>query len=42
VPIALAEAVEQGRLHDGDIVMLSGFGAGLSWASAVLRWRALS
>jgi 3-oxoacyl-[acyl-carrier-protein] synthase-3 len=42
VPIALAEAVEQGRLHDGDIVMLSGFGAGLSWASAVLRWGALS
>ena len=38
IPIALSEAVEQGRLHDGDIVLLSGFGAGLSWASAVIRW----
>ena len=26
-------------LHDGDLVLLSGFGAGMSWASAVLRWR---
>jgi 3-oxoacyl-[acyl-carrier-protein] synthase III len=39
VPIALAEAGEEGRLHDGDLVLLSGFGAGMSWASAVVRWR---
>jgi 3-oxoacyl-[acyl-carrier-protein] synthase-3 len=38
VPIALAEAADEGRLHDGDLVLLSGFGAGMSWASAVLRW----
>jgi 3-oxoacyl-[acyl-carrier-protein] synthase III len=38
VPIALAEAADAGRLHDGDLVLLSGFGAGMSWASAVLRW----
>lgn len=38
IPIALSEAVQQGRLHDGDTVLLSGFGAGLAWASAVLRW----
>jgi 3-oxoacyl-[acyl-carrier-protein] synthase-3 len=38
VPIALAEAAEQGRLHDGDLVLLSGFGAGMSWASAIVRW----
>ena len=38
VPIALAEAADAGRLHKGDIVLLSGFGAGMSWASALLRW----
>ncbi len=38
VPIAMTEASEQGRLHKGDIVLLSGFGAGMTWASAVLRW----
>ena len=38
VPIALAEAADEGRLRDGDLVLLSGFGAGMSWASAVLRW----
>jgi 3-oxoacyl-[acyl-carrier-protein] synthase III len=38
VPIALAEADEAGRLHPGDLVLLTGFGAGMSWASALLRW----
>ena len=38
VPLALAEAVEAGRVHDGDVLLLSGFGAGMAWASAVLRW----
>lgn len=38
IPLALSEAVEQGRLRPGDTVLLSGFGAGLSWASAVIRW----
>jgi len=36
--IALAEAADQGRVADGDLVLLSGFGAGMTWASAVLRW----
>jgi 3-oxoacyl-[acyl-carrier-protein] synthase-3 len=36
--IALSEAADQGRLADGDLVLLSGFGAGMTWASAVLRW----
>jgi 3-oxoacyl-[acyl-carrier-protein] synthase III len=36
--IALAEAAEAGRVTDGDLVLLSGFGAGMTWASAVLRW----
>jgi 3-oxoacyl-[acyl-carrier-protein] synthase-3 len=36
--IALSEAAEAGRLAEGDLVLLSGFGAGMTWASAVLRW----
>lgn len=39
IPLALAEAADGGRLHDGDVVLLSGFGAGMTWASAVLRWK---
>jgi 3-oxoacyl-[acyl-carrier-protein] synthase III len=38
IPIALAEAAEDGRLRDGDLVLLSGFGAGMTWASALVRW----
>ena len=38
IPIALAEATESGRLAPGDVVLLAGFGAGMSWASALLRW----
>ncbi len=38
IPMALVEAVEGGRLADGDLVLLSGFGAGMTHASAVWRW----
>jgi 3-oxoacyl-[acyl-carrier-protein] synthase-3 len=38
IPLALAEAADGGRLKAGDLVLLSGFGAGMTWASAVLRW----
>jgi 3-oxoacyl-[acyl-carrier-protein] synthase III len=38
IPLALADAAEAGRLDDGDVALLVGFGAGLTWASAVLRW----
>jgi 3-oxoacyl-[acyl-carrier-protein] synthase-3 len=38
VALALTEAAEAGRLHDGDIVLLGGIGAGLTWASVVIRW----
>lgn len=38
VPLALVEAADAGRLADGDLVLLSGFGAGMSWGSAVVRW----
>jgi 3-oxoacyl-[acyl-carrier-protein] synthase-3 len=38
IPIALAEAVGAGRVRSGDTLALVGFGAGLSWASAILNW----
>ncbi|MDA8431654.1 MAG: ketoacyl-ACP synthase III [Nitrospiraceae bacterium] len=38
VPIALDEAVQSGRIQDGDYVLLEAFGGGLTWASALLRW----
>ncbi|HXQ90767.1 MAG TPA: beta-ketoacyl-ACP synthase III [Acidimicrobiales bacterium] len=40
VPLALAAAADAGRLRPGDHVVLSGFGAGMAWASVVLRWAA--
>ncbi len=39
IPIALGEAVEEGRLKHGDILAITGFGAGLAWASAIMRWQ---
>jgi 3-oxoacyl-[acyl-carrier-protein] synthase III len=38
IPILLAEADRDGGLRRGDLVALTGFGSGFSWASAVLRW----
>ncbi|NLG26487.1 MAG: ketoacyl-ACP synthase III [Chloroflexi bacterium] len=38
VPVALCEALEQGRIGPGDNVLLTAFGAGLSWATAVIQW----
>jgi 3-oxoacyl-[acyl-carrier-protein] synthase III len=41
IPIALAEAREVGRLHAGDLLLLVGFGAGLTWGSTVVRYEPL-
>ena len=38
IPIALAEAEEEGRLKPGDRVLLAAFGGGLSWGAMVLEW----
>jgi 3-oxoacyl-[acyl-carrier-protein] synthase-3 len=40
IPLALVDAVEAGRVAAGDLVLLVGFGAGMSWGSALLRWPA--
>ncbi|MBM4074062.1 MAG: ketoacyl-ACP synthase III [Planctomycetes bacterium] len=38
IPICLDEAVESGRLHRGDTLLMSGFGAGLTWGTCLFRW----
>jgi 3-oxoacyl-[acyl-carrier-protein] synthase-3 len=38
IPIALSEAAEEGRIQPGDLVVCVGFGAGLTWGAAAIRW----
>ena len=38
IPLALFDAADQGRLSPGDLVLLVGFGAGMTAASAIIRW----
>ena len=38
IPLALADAVAEGRVHRGDTVLMTGMGAGLTWGSTILRW----
>ncbi len=40
IPLALYDAITCGRVHGGDTLLLTGFGGGMTWASAVLRWSA--
>ncbi len=38
IPIALDDAVQKDRVDDGDLVLFVGFGAGMTWGSALVRW----
>lgn len=38
IPIALTEAWENGKIKDGDLVVLAAFGSGFTWGSAIIRW----
>jgi 3-oxoacyl-[acyl-carrier-protein] synthase III len=38
IPLALADAQAEGRLHEGDLVLMTGMGAGLTWGSGLLEW----
>lgn len=38
IPVALHEAIEEGRVTDGDTLVLCGFGGGLTWGATVLNW----
>jgi 3-oxoacyl-[acyl-carrier-protein] synthase-3 len=40
IPLALHDALEHDRVHEGDNLLLTGFGGGMTWASAVFRWGA--
>jgi 3-oxoacyl-[acyl-carrier-protein] synthase III len=38
IPLALADAAQDGRLRPGELVLMTGMGAGLTWGSALIRW----
>jgi 3-oxoacyl-[acyl-carrier-protein] synthase III len=38
IPLALAEAVEDGRIRPGSVVLMTGMGAGLTWGSGLIEW----
>ncbi|MNP80447.1 3-oxoacyl-[acyl-carrier-protein] synthase 3 [compost metagenome] len=38
IPLALVEAAEEGRMKEGDRVLMVGFGGGLTWGASVLVW----
>jgi 3-oxoacyl-[acyl-carrier-protein] synthase-3 len=38
IPYSLAVAADEGRVHDGSVILMSGFGAGMTWATTILRW----
>ncbi|WP_433087362.1 3-oxoacyl-ACP synthase III family protein [Dactylosporangium sp. CA-052675] len=40
IPLALSEALDAGRIKQGDLVLLAGFGAGMTWGSMLIEWGA--
>ena len=38
IPIALCEAWEEGKIKEGDTVVLAAFGSGFTWGSAIIKW----
>lgn len=38
IPLALCEAVEDGRIQDGDLILMEAMGGGFTWGSALVRW----
>jgi 3-oxoacyl-[acyl-carrier-protein] synthase-3 len=40
IPLAMSEAADAGRFAEDDLVLMSGFGAGMTWGSALVRWGA--
>lgn len=38
IPLALVDALNEGRIKKGDLIVLVGFGAGLTWGATILRW----
>ncbi|MBG9818883.1 MULTISPECIES: beta-ketoacyl-ACP synthase III [Bacillus] len=38
IPISLCEEIEAGKIHDGDVIVMVGFGGGLTWGAIAMRW----
>jgi 3-oxoacyl-[acyl-carrier-protein] synthase-3 len=38
IPIALTEALQEGKIQKGDLIALVAFGGGLTWGSVVIEW----
>jgi len=38
IPISLAEEFEAGKIKDDDVIVMVGFGGGLTWGAIALRW----
>lgn len=38
IPIAMSEALEEGKIKEGDLICLAAFGSGFTWASALIQW----
>jgi 3-oxoacyl-[acyl-carrier-protein] synthase-3 len=38
IPVALDEANREGKIKDGDYILLTAFGTGFTWAAMVLKW----
>ena len=38
IPLALYDSLQNDRICDGDYLLMTGFGGGMTWASAVFRW----
>ena len=41
IPIALNEASEKKMITEGDLILMSSFGAGFTWGSLLLKWKSL-
>lgn len=41
IPIGMSEAVNDGRIKDGDFILLAAFGAGFTWGSILIKWESL-
>ncbi len=38
IPLALCTEIESGKIHDGDVIVMVGFGGGLTWGAVCLKW----
>ena len=38
IPLALCEAWEEGKINEGDTVVLAAFGSGFTWGSVIIKW----